>query len=550
MDKPDLGVSPVYLTAAETLALIAHGDVRALDRRAPGPATEFRPASDRIGRAVLSGQIHPLGRPGNMAARSFASLNHEPVPAPFFAHGHRIVTRDGWATLDADACSGDDFLAWRSTDAPDWGDLRFPADEAMALWRPRPAPPPPKLQDLPAAWTLLQCLVWISLRDTAAVRDAGPTGTPGPGYGDNLWCSMTVSCEWVFRKTETDYQLGPSPGEGEAALVAKLQSGALVAQGTPADGSGRRAMTPADWAGLRLYGARHSGWAGPARTMGQVWEDVILSRDDVVQEWRPFAEPNAGGARSTTPGSDPTPLSAPPAPLLDTLPADWTLMEAVAWIALRDPVVVQRAGSIPAEGAIASQVSAGHDEGRRRPDGLVVHADWPAGHGIPLAWIDLEHGKRTGGGEVGTMPADAAVAALMEMLRSGGLTARGEWANTGERRDIPRDEWRSLTLDTAPSEARILVPHRISPDRAPWPDARWRRVTITRASLVTAWPIPMSIAKREPLDRAMQAARAIKGKYVDRVPLIRKQASVTKRIAEEAAKATGEGKGRGNRSRR
>ena len=368
----------------------------------------------------------------------------------------------------------------------------------------------PRLQDLPAAWTVLQCLAWISLRDPAVVRDAGPTATPGPGDGPDRWCSLTLSAEWVYRKTEPAYQLGPRPGEAEAALLAKLQAGTLAAIGTPADGSGRRMMTPDDWAGLRFYGPRHSIQPAPARTMGQRWEDVTLARDELLREWRPFAASDEG--RSSSPVIE-EPLWAPPVPPLDALPADWTLMEAVAWIALRDPVVVQRAGTVHDEGSIAVAVPDGCAEGRVRPDGSMVPADWPATGGIPLHWIDCEHGQRSGGAEGETMAAGDAVKALVEALRRGTLTAEAEWVATGERREMKHGEWRSLTLDTRPGEAAVLVPHDEATDRSPWHDPRWRVVTVARDTVLQVWPTPgLAAPARSPRRAAGQQSGPLKQK--------------------------------------
>lgn len=99
-------------------------------------AAALRRASAEIAAAVCAGRLHPLGRRGAFAAGAPAALDHEPVPPGFFAHPHRVVTRDGWATLDLEGVGNADYRLWRDAPAPDWGDLRFPAAEVRRLWAP------------------------------------------------------------------------------------------------------------------------------------------------------------------------------------------------------------------------------------------------------------------------------------------------------------------------------------------------------------------------------------------------------------------------------
>jgi hypothetical protein len=407
---PNGGPAPAYLTAAETLALIAYGDVRAFDagRLAPGEppmwqrwgfvetgggclrrrrtifemrwilarvrwrlkphrrkgrcplppldsarrselrrlwhqhgrrpmaallkdlaadtvaandavraqAAAVRHASERIGNAISSGQLHPLGRAGRFAARSFASLQHEPVPPAFFANSRAVVTCEGWATYDIEGMSYKDYEKWRKPGNPDWGDLRIPTREAMALWAPKPAPAP-RIEDLPPIWTVLRCVVWIALRDAAAVRDCAPNAERpewvrlpdgrvemAPQAGDRRWGPVRLAAEWVVLKLDGDAPLGPKPEDAQRELIARLQAGRITATGTPADGSGRRTMTPDDWFDLFFAECGDVLQPEPQHTAGQAWRDVAIARDEMVQAWQPFAETADSAGRGGSPVSN------------------------------------------------------------------------------------------------------------------------------------------------------------------------------------------------------------------------------------------------------
>lgn len=172
----------------------------------------------------------------------------------------------------------------------------------------------PRLDDLPADWTLMEVLAWMVLRDPGVVRDAAPetmrqggtflaehslpdgrtdmvadTGPPGIDM-----VRLTRLATMV--KLEDPTVLVLVPHEAEAALLAALRAGKLTAHGKP-HGGDIRAMEPRDWRGLMLHEQpRGTLLALPAREIGQRWWNVTLPRAAVVELWPPLAgDGNEGG---------------------------------------------------------------------------------------------------------------------------------------------------------------------------------------------------------------------------------------------------------------
>jgi hypothetical protein len=124
-------------------------------------------------------------------------------------------------------------------------DVRFQTADVLALWPVQPPPPVP-LDDLPADWTLIEAIAWITLRNPAVVRDAAPetireggifyaehrlpdgrtkmvaeTGLPGVSM---MRLTMFVGCA----KRDNPAAQVLMPHDAEAALLAALRTGQLI----------------------------------------------------------------------------------------------------------------------------------------------------------------------------------------------------------------------------------------------------------------------------------------------------------------------------------
>ncbi|UPY37209.1 hypothetical protein [Sediminicoccus sp. KRV36] len=149
-----------------------------------------------------------------------------------------------------------------------------------------PHPPyVPPLSDLPEWWTLTQASVWIALRDTAAVRDAGP-----PHHGRDTRGVVGWHVDWACRKLD-GAEVGPDPAAADELLAAAARRGAIRGRGTPHTSNDRRELESDDWALVTIaedQRERGAKYLGPARGDGLHWRGVVVARDDVVREWPPF----------------------------------------------------------------------------------------------------------------------------------------------------------------------------------------------------------------------------------------------------------------------
>jgi hypothetical protein len=277
--------------------------------------------------AVAEGALPLFARRGNAAGGRFTGLDHEAVPPAFFFNRHRTINMLWeWATLRDDAPM-EEWALWRTQEAPDWGDLRFPKAAILArfplsLAEPSRAPAgapnsgpseaaelSPKMSDLPARWTLLECLAWIMFRDTRIVRDASlempreaapymaEARVPGSRaqlarmMGEPAYNRLRLTVEWAYDRAQGSPVPGLEPRAAEADLLVKLRSGAITARGRTATDDTPRDMDPGDWRGLALVERTRSELtAEPERMTGQAWRDVTIARDDAAREWPYFGE--------------------------------------------------------------------------------------------------------------------------------------------------------------------------------------------------------------------------------------------------------------------
>jgi hypothetical protein len=263
--------------------------------------------------ALRRGTITAYGIPSDVNGDARIGAPHEPVPLTILMGDNVTVDLFDKITIDI-AGASPEWMRWRRNT---YHRVRFQTADVLSLW---PAKPVPRisLDDLPADWTLIEAIAWITLRNPAVVRDAAPettreggtfhaehrlpdgrtemvpeTGLPGVGM---LRLTMLATCA----KRDDPAAHVQMPHEAEAAVLAALRGGKLTAHGTPQAGD-PRAMEPRDWRGLMLQ-EEPAGTliVQPARDIGQRWQNVTVPRAAVVALWP------AAGASPTTPQPAPS----------------------------------------------------------------------------------------------------------------------------------------------------------------------------------------------------------------------------------------------------
>lgn len=276
--------------------------------------------------ALAARRLQAWGQPTRDIGEPPSSDTLIPIPAENFAGPSALMVKpNGWTFPP---------LRGRRYEGRWWQGVCFEGAPLQAAfpakgWRDE-APaglPAPKPGDLPASWTLLECLAWIAFRDTAIVRDASletpraatthwaEVNLPGReselaeitgdvGYG---WTRLIL--EWEYERARGCLIGVLAPHEAEADLLAKLRNGTITASGRTADDGALRQMHAHEWRGLVLRERRSvSITAEPDQMTGQAWHDVAIPRDDALREWPPavVATPIPGPARDSPPTSDST----------------------------------------------------------------------------------------------------------------------------------------------------------------------------------------------------------------------------------------------------
>jgi hypothetical protein len=260
-------------------------------------------ATQTVIEALRAGRLVAYGLPSDADGALNRRVAHVPVPLGVLLHPAATVRLDDQITADGDA--------WFERRALTFHDVRFQTAAVLALW-PVQTPPPVRLDDLPADWTLIEAMAWIMLRDPAVVRDAAPetmreggtfcaehrlpdgrkemiaeAGAPGVGR-------IRLTLLSVAAKLDNPGAVVVAAGEAEGALLAALRAGKLSAHGKPYGGD-MRAMEPRDWRGLILHEQQRGGLiAAPWMEIGQRWWNVTLPRAAVVALWPSYeAKPAA-----------------------------------------------------------------------------------------------------------------------------------------------------------------------------------------------------------------------------------------------------------------
>ncbi len=257
-------------------------------------------AAREVMEALVAEKITAHGQPSRPDGNHDRSARHGPVP--WDALVHSSVKIDIWNQIGT---SRGDGHVWQQRKELTYHEVYFKTAEVLALWPEQPAPPAVALDDLPAAWSLLECVAWIMLRNTDVVRDAAEeTARPGAEYrtrhelpngqivttlqtgaGGNGRERLDILAAW-------EMTLNPAAdvcasAEAEAALLAALRSGKVEAHGTPSTGT-PRVMQPRDWRGLRLVEAGGSQLAAADTAPGGIgWHDVTIGWEQIAATWAP-----------------------------------------------------------------------------------------------------------------------------------------------------------------------------------------------------------------------------------------------------------------------
>lgn len=175
----------------------------------------------------------------------------------------------------------------------------------------------------------------------------------------------------------------------------------------------------------------------------------------------------------------------------EQFPVWLTPMQAVAWIMLRDPQWVQRAGDLTTDGE-------GHHEEVTLPDWRVGILHVPGNPGVNKFRLDWEAVERhhsecpahTGGlGRIAGNGSDAAVGALIAALRDGRLVGQGKAAGNSLFQPIPPIEWHDMGLREDGVGKNALVATTLFTDGSPTLiRAHWQNVKLASADTLRLWP--------------------------------------------------------------
>jgi hypothetical protein len=164
-------------------------------------------------------------------------------------------------------------------------------------------------------------------------------------------------------------------------------------------------------------------------------------------------------------------------------------MQVIAWISTRDSRMVQRA---------AWKRSADNGDPLAGYERSAVEACFSPNGGVTL--LSLNMWNCAGRPEAAIVPAlicdndldwvdqkdsvaEESVTALQECLNSGTVTTTHRDA-TGNRTEIPKDDWEDRYLDPGPNETELLAYRK----GAKVPEWDWRDVRLSRDEVVQEWP--------------------------------------------------------------
>ncbi len=304
------------------LAVMLRDDIEA-DARL---SSSVKAARDELRDRAAGGLITVHGIPTTGAGLSAKPALPEAVPASLFMHPSVMITELN--TIQSDTARP--IEEWMFQSLPGYERVQFRTADVLALW-PAPAAgallreeraaatmsdPVVTLSDLPAAWTVMECIAGIMIRDPVVVHNCdlqrsaaiGPQAHRGTPREAESRVRLELQRSWKLLKNPTSVSCSANTACDE--LLNALTRGEISASGVRPDGI-RVAMDPADWRGLVLRDGRDGVIdAEPInRTLSHVWREVSINKVDIITRWPPDAgdrpgcteaEPQSTSAAETT----------------------------------------------------------------------------------------------------------------------------------------------------------------------------------------------------------------------------------------------------------
>ena len=239
---------------------------------------------------------------------------HEAIPATHLMHPMIGITEWDMVRVDTSHPVG----KWLNLRIPEYAKVQFKTAEVLALWPAATArspstaeapsspaaPKPIQLDDLPSAWTLMECIAWIMLRDPRVVRNlALPISQRGGQYlrthtlpdGSRVTVSQTdmkqheaidLDLRWAWKLHDELNATGCSSNEAKRQLLAALSNDRVHATGSLPEGA-RAVMNPADWRGLGFReGDRGRIEVEPIdQTVRRYWSDITMPKAEILAVW-------------------------------------------------------------------------------------------------------------------------------------------------------------------------------------------------------------------------------------------------------------------------
>lgn len=304
------------------LAVMLRDDIEA-DARL---SASLQAARDELRDRAAGGRITVYGIPKTGPGLTVKSPLPEAVPASLFMHPEIVITVWNEVQPDTSRPLGE----WLGLRVPEYEQVQFRTAEILALWPHSPSDAPYRrnridvtmtepvvtLNDLPAAWTVMECVAWIVLRDPGVVRNCNPQwraairsqahrAAPGETVSG---LRLDLLQSWNLAEFPTS--VGCSAATASDDLSNALAKGEMVASGIRPDGI-RVVMDPADWRGLVLReGDGRIIDAEPIDpTTPHVWRGVSIKKVDIISRWPPDggerlvrieAEPQSASAAENT----------------------------------------------------------------------------------------------------------------------------------------------------------------------------------------------------------------------------------------------------------
>lgn len=256
-------------------------------------SSDLQAARDELRDRAAGGLITVHGIPRTGPGLTVKSPLPEAVPASLFMHP--AVTITVWNEVQPDTSRP--LEEWLELRLPEYEQVQFRTAEVLALWpvaasaRSMDAVDGVALADLPAAWTLTECVAWIMLRDPSVVRNLANSADQAVDEQAGQNACLRLDLRWTLRNAADPSAEGCDCGTGRETLLAALRSGHVHASGCLSGGA-LEPIPPAEWRALNLHEGP-GGYLAPAMVgpmAARPWNNITIPRDAIVALW-PFPRP-------------------------------------------------------------------------------------------------------------------------------------------------------------------------------------------------------------------------------------------------------------------